>query len=156
MGTIHSTIPPRRPGDVDGGPRWRVVIIDSTGELGESLHRGLLRYGFDVVGQEALQQPGAASGGAERPVAVVVVDDEQSGRVDRLQALRRQDAPPTIVLSTGGISEEELDARLGNLACLLIKPVGTEEVMACVRLALADARVTHTGPAAIVEEPTKE
>ncbi|MFW5925399.1 MAG: hypothetical protein ACOCV4_04485 [Myxococcota bacterium] len=148
---IHSTMPPRWPEDGDRDPRRCVLVIDSTGGIRESLHRGLVRYGVDVVGCEALPPSGAPIEGAERPVAVVVADDEEVG-ADRLRALRREDAPPTIVLSTGGTSEADLEARLGNLACLLIKPVGTEEVVACVRLALADEQETQASRAASGED----
>ncbi|MFW6050112.1 MAG: hypothetical protein ACODAU_02990 [Myxococcota bacterium] len=141
---MHSTIPPRRFDFADDDRR--VLVVEPMDDLRELVVRGMARRGLKAVGCRTAADASAALLAAEVSV-VVVAHHVRRSPVHELQELRRRTAPPTVVLSTGGTSEEALQEQLGNFACLLLKPVAIDDVIACVRLALADEMSTGTHPA---------
>jgi two-component system KDP operon response regulator KdpE len=128
--------------------KTKVLIVDDEPQILRALRAGLVAHGYEVVsaadGEEALDKAAA-----ELPDAVILdLNLPKLSGLDVCKALREWSSVPIIVLSVRDAERDKVTALDLGADDYLIKPFGTDELLARLRVALR-----HTAREANPPEP---
>jgi DNA-binding response OmpR family regulator len=108
-----------------------LLVIEPVEDVRELLLRFLARQGLQVVGCAAAREADAYLR-AGRVGVVIVSHDSRSGLPYACRGLTAASAPPTLVLGTEALDDQELRRRLGNFHSVHMKPFAPWELYASV------------------------
>jgi len=112
----------------------RVIIVDDSRDLAETIADGLADHGFDAT---AFHRGADAIAAAKAGKADVVVTDLRMPEVDGLEVLRAVDVPVIVMTAYGAIDSAVESIRRGAFH-YLTKPFKVDELAIFVERALAD------------------
>jgi two-component system KDP operon response regulator KdpE len=126
-------------------PNPRVLVIDDELQILRALRTILTTHGYQIT-TAATGETGLALAAAERPDLIIL--DLGLPDMDGLEVceeLRRWNEAPIIVLSVRRDEVNKVQALDKGADDYLVKPFGTEELLARIRVALRHAAKSHPG-----------
>lgn len=123
----------------------RIVVIEDDPQMRRFLRAALGSSGYDVYGGETARR-GLAEAAARRPDAVLLdLGLPDMDGLDVLRQLRGWSSMPVIILSARGQERVKVQALDNGADDYLVKPFGTGELLARLRVALRHASRTVAG-----------